>query len=513
MSSNIRFGGIELTGDLQQQPIGSARTEPGSVRIGLMGDFSGRGLRGPVESGRALAARRLHQVDREDLDAVLARLGPELALTIPGAGHAPIFLSFRELDDFHPDQIIARAEVFAAPRGIRARLEDPASFAEAAAELGLTQPTGPPSSSTPLPPADVPPADLLDAVLRQSSQPPSGPSGQSPSAPSDALEALIDQITASHSLRRDPRQAELIAGVDDTMAGLLRAILHHPDFQSLESLWRAVRLLTRRLATGPDLTLELIDLPRAELEGDLLSTTPLEATAAFKLLVEPSVGTEGGRPWTFLVGDFTFGPSPRDAALLWRLGQIARLAGACFLAAASPRLVGCDSLAATPDPDDWDSAPADEGWSALRRSAEAPYLGLALPRFLLRHPYGPESAPIETFSFHELPGPTRAAHESYLWGNSAFAVAAMLGRSFDEYGSFDPRRFDPELTDLPLPIERTEDSENVAKPCAEVLLGSRAAGRMLAAGLMPLQSIRDRAAVRLAQLVSIAEPAAPLAVR
>jgi|GEM_PF-4607782 len=101
-------------------------------------------------------------------------------------------------------------------------------------------------------------------------------------------------------------------------------------------------------------------------------------------------------------------------------------------------------------------------------------------------PYGPESSPIETFSFHELPGPTHAAHESYLWDNSAFAVAAMLGRSFDEYGCFDPRRFDPELTDLPLPIERTEDNENVAKPCTEVLLRSRAAGRMVAAALMPL---------------------------
>jgi type VI secretion system protein ImpC len=89
----------------------------------------------------------------------------------------------------------------------------------------------------------------------------------------------------------------------------------------------------------------------------------------------------------------------------------------------------------------------------------------------------------------------------------------MMGRSFDESGAFDRRRFHPELADLSLPLERTPDGDLAAKPCAEAILGSRAAGRLLAAGVMPLQSIVDRAAVRLGQLVSVADPPAPLAVR
>ena len=514
MPSKITFGGVELTGDLRREPMGTGRAESRSVRIGLIGDFRGRGGRGPVESGRAPAARQTHPVDRDDIDAVLARMGAglELRLTDPlsGAVDTPVSLMFRELDDFHPDRILARAPVFAAHRAIRDRLSNPATFAEAAAEIGRLAPVPEPPAPTP-PPADVSPADLLDAIIRQS--PSSSSTARSASAPSGALESLIDRITAPHAVRTDPRQAELIAVVDGATAGLLRAILHHPDFQDLESRWRAVKLLTRRLETGPDpgLSLELVNLTRAELEADLLSSTPIEGTAAFKLLVEPSVGTEGGRPWTFLVGDFRFGPSARDAALLWRLGQVARLARAPFLSAASPHLVGCDSLAVNPDPDDWGSPSIDEGWSGLRRSHEAAYLGLVLPRFLLRNPYGPASSPIEAFGFDELAG--SPAHESYLWGNPAFAVAVLLGRSFDESGSFDPRRFDPELTDLPLPMERTADGETVAKPCAEAVLGSRAVGRLLDAGLMPLQSVRDRAAVRLAQLVSIADPPAPLALR
>ncbi len=295
------------------------------------------------------------------------------------------------------------------------------------------------------------------------------------------------------------------------MAQLLRDILHHPGFQSLESLWRSIHLLTRRLETGTELTLELIDATRGELEADLLSARAIDTTSTYKLLVEPSVGIEGGRPWTFLVTDLTFGPSRRDVALLWRLGQVARLAGAPLVAAASSQLVGCESLVAAPDPDDWAAPPADEGWSDLRRSAEAPYLGLTLPRFLLRAPYGPETSPIEAFSFEEFTGPP--AHEAYLWGNPAFALAVLLGASFNADGRFDHRRLAADLTDLPLCIERTDDGETRAKPCAEVLLGSRGADRLLAAGLMPFQSIRDRDAIRLARLTSIADPPTPLAIR
>jgi type VI secretion system protein ImpC len=510
MPIKVQFGGVELTGDAQEQPAGARRPGPGTVRIGVIGDFRGRGARGPVESGRALAGRRCLRVDRDDLDAVLARLGVELTLTLPVAGGTPIVLPFHELDDFHPDRILARAEVFTALRATRQRLEDPATLAEVAAQMGLTSRPAESSPPTPPPPAaDVPPAGLLDRILQQPR--PSSRSGPAGSAQAGDWRSFLEEITAPHIRREGPLQAELIAGVEAAMAQLLREILHHPEFQALESLWRGVQLLTGRLETDSDRTLELIDLSRAELEGDLVSTTPLESTALFKLLVEPSVGTEGGRPWTFLVGDFTFGPSRRDVALLWRLGQMARLAGAPFLAAASPRFVGCDVLASTPDPDDWGPPPVDAGWSDLRRSAEAPYLGLALPRVLLRAPYGPESHPIETFPFAEFSEPP--THESYLWANPAFALAPLLGAAFDASGHFDPTCFDANLTDLPLVLEGTEDGESRAKPCAEVLLGHRAAERILDAGLMPLQTVRDQGIVRLARLVSVAEPAAPLGFR
>ena len=411
------------------------------------------------------------------------------------------------MDDFHPDRILARAEVFTALRSTRAGLEDPATFDEAAAQLGLgSRPVKPARATPPPPAANVPPAELLDLVLQQTAS--SAPESPAAIAQTGDWGAFLEQITAPHVRRENPRQADLIAGVDAAMAQLLRDILHHSEFQALESLWRGVKLLTRRLDTDTNLTLELIDLPRAALEADLLSTTPLDSTVACKLLVEPGRGIEEGRPWTLLVGDFTFGPSRRDIVLLWRLGQIARLAGAPFLAAAGPRFVGSDSLASAPDPDDW-STPADEGWSDLRHSGEAPYLGLALPRFLLRAPYGSASSPIEAFAFEEFAA--APPHNSYLWGNPAIALAVLLGESFDSQGRIGLGRLAYDLTGLPLALETTDDGETRAKPCAEAFLGTRAADRLMAAGLMPFQSIRDRDAIHLAQLISIADPPAPLA--
>ena len=512
MPIKLEFGGIELTGDVESQPRQAARTEPGSVRIGVIADLRGRGQSGMAEPAQTLAARRIIRVDRDNLDEVLGRLQVELRLALPGGESTPIVLSFRELEDFHPDRILAHAEVFAALSATRARLENPATFAEADADLTASprkiSPVPSPLAVSP-PEESASPADLLDQILQQSSS----TTAAAPVSPrqTGAWGAFLEQITAPHIRRENPRQAELIKGIDAAMAQLLRDILHHPAFQSLESLWRSLHLLTRRLDTGAELTLELIDATRAELDADLLSARAIDTTATYKLLIESSVGIEGGRPWTFLVTDLIFGPSGHEIGLLWRLGQVARLAGAPLIAAASSQLVGCESLASAPDPDDWATPTTGKYWSDLRHSAEAPYLGLALPRFLVRAPYGPETSPIEAIAFEELTTPT--AHEAYLWGNPAFALAALLGASFNAAGRFDHRRLSADLTDLPLCIERTDDGESRAKPCAEVLLGTRAADRLLEAGLMPFQSIRDRDAIRLAGLTSIADPPAPLQIR
>ena len=184
---------------------------------------------------------------------------------------------------------------------------------------------------------------------------------------------------------------------------------------------------------------------------------------------------------------------PDDAARLQSLGRFAAAMGAPFLAEADP-------------PADEDCGPH---WRDLRRSTEAAWIGLAVPRFLLRLPYGKDTAPVESFDFEEMP---ESVHAAYLWGNPAFACACLLGEAFRADGwSLQPHEH-CQIDELPLHVYE-EDGEPQTKPCAEVLLTESDSDFLLTQGLMPLASIRDQDSALLLRFQSIAEPAAPLAGR
>jgi type VI secretion system protein ImpC len=308
-------------------------------------------------------------------------------------------------------------------------------------------------------------------------------------------------------------QEALIARVDEATGAQMRALLHHPAFQAVEAAWRAVYLLARRLDTDEGLRLYLLDLTKDELAADLAGVEDLRASFAYRLFVEQAVGTPGGQPWAVLTGNYTFGTAAEDGLLLARMGLVAQAAGAPFLAAADSRLFGCAALAATPDPDDWNAAPADEArevWAALRATPQAAYLGLAAPRFLLRLPYGQDASATEAFAFEELAADR--PHDAYLWGNPAFACALLLGEAFNRAGWGLRPGIIQEIGSLPTHVYE-EDGESQLQPCAEVVLRERALERIVAAGVMPLLSIPGSDKVRLTRFQSLAEPATALAGR
>jgi type VI secretion system protein ImpC len=239
----------------------------------------------------------------------------------------------------------------------------------------------------------------------------------------------------------------------------------------------------------------------------------VESTGIYKSLVEKATETLGGEPWAALVGNYTFDLTAEDIVLLYNLANIARRARAPFIAAASPHFLGCESLAETPDPDDWqplDVSDINQAWVGFRRRPEATYVGLALPRFLIRLPYGAETEPIEQFEFEELT--ERPRHESYLWANPAFACAYLLAHAFSlENWEMRPGTVQ-EIEGLPLHIYE-EEGESRIKPCAEALLTMRAAEEILEQGLMPLISFRSEDRIRLGRFQSIALPPTQLAGR
>jgi type VI secretion system protein ImpC len=446
------------------------------------------------------------RVDRDNFDDVLSRSGAEVQL---GIGDGSLHLRFSELEDFHPDRIFQQLEAFGKLRDLRGRLSDPSTFQEAAVELGLRS-SGPVSEPRrpDTPPALAPNAarlasgSLLDEMIEQTE---SRVAEDRYRRKPDEVREFAQRVAAKHLVSApDARQPEILNVIDRGIGALMRAVLHNQDFQALEAIWRATFLLVRQLETGSQLKLYLIDVSKQELAADLKAAKDLRDSGIYGLLVEQTVETPGAEPWAVIAGNYNFGSGTEDADVLSRMASIAHRARAPFLAEANAHLLGCASLASTPHPRAW-KMPQElaAGWAELRHRPEADSVGLALPRFLLRLPYGTKTLPLESFDFEEFP--EAPAHEDYLWGNPAFAVALLLAQSFSAAG-WDMRAGTvSEMDRLPLHVYE-KDGESESKPCAEILLTEDAAERLLEEGLIPLVSFRDRDHARVIRFQSIADP-------
>ncbi len=419
-------------------------------RILVMGNFSGG-------AGRN---RRPMEVDRDNFDQVLALVAPELRLTLSGV---EAHVRFRDLDDFHPDQLLARVPLFQKMRDLRRRLSDDATFAGAVAEL---DPQGnPPARDL----ANISGSDLLDLMTAEAA-----PAPARSAAP--AWDQMLRDLVARYATANpDPRQPEWVARMDRAITGEMRVLLHHPEFQALEAVWRGVHFLTRRLQTGEELKIYLMDLPQEEV-------------IAGKGLADVNRALEQ-ESMAVMVGLYSFGKN--DEPSLELLSALAQNANVPILSGLAPNVVGID-----------------ETFEDLRISLKARWLGLALPRFLLRLPYGSATDEVESFGFEEMPESPQ--HERYLWGNPSIACAYLMGEAFSRYGWQMRPGIVQDIEGLPAHVYKVNDVSEL-KPCAEVLLSESSAELLLDRGFMPLASIKGSDRIRLVRFQSLAKPAAPLA--
>ncbi len=427
----------------------------GVRRFLVMGDFAGRGSRGNAAARDPLAARTMVPVPREGdgVNASIEALSPVLALPASIAGTAET-LEISALDDFHPDTLFRRLAVFRDPP----RAAAPAAAAGAGGDFARLLGTQP-----------------ATAAAR---------------TPASGADDLIRSIIAAHVVSA-PAHAPLDAVA---LGRIMRVVLHEPAFQALEARWRALELLASRAEEAVEIV--VLDVTRAELEADLLpgADATLDGSALAKRVLSPP----GGRTFAALMADFAFGPGAGDTALLGRLGAVAAAARAPLLAGAAPALMGCQSLAGADDAARWEALATDDAqrWQALRRAPAAAWIALTLPRFLARAPYGAKTVAIDAFAFEEIEG--RPAPEALCWASGAFlsTLALARGEETDDSG---------EIDDLPFFAFRSEGDIEMY-PSAEVFWGQRAADAALARGLVALLCSRNRNAVRLARLQSMADP-------
>jgi len=284
----------------------------------------------------------------------------------------------------------------------------------------------------------------------------------------------------------------IIAEIDRKLSEQINLIIHHPDFQQLEGTWRGLSYLVNNTETDEMLKIRVINLNKKDLAKTLkkYKGTAWDQSPLFKKMYEDEYGTPGGEPYGCLVGDYYFDHTPQNVQILDGMAKIAASAHAPFISASDPGLMNMDTWQELGNPRDLtkilqtaEYAP----WRSLRDSDDSKYIGLTMPRFLSRLPYGAKTDPVEEFDFEEdIEG---ADHSKYCWANSAFAMAVNINRAFKFFGWCSQIRGAESggmVEGLPCHTFPTDDGGVDMKCPTEIAITDRREAELAKNGLMPL---------------------------
>ncbi len=458
-------------------------------RIAIFGDFAGRAARHLMETGDALAARTPILLDVDTVEDVIAGFATTLTLPIGKDGEG-IEVRLEELDDLHPDELYEKVEIFEAIAGLRQQLGVGSMAGQVtdrlkdwAAEFGTPVKLPKRSAGTSVPP-DLKLSDF-QALIGDTT----GTLTRSTPA-----EDLIARIVGPHVVKApDAGAAEMLKAVDDALSSAMRLVLHHPEFQAVESQWRSLDLLARRIETDSELQIVLYDVSAEELAADLSAQEDLAQSGFYRLLTDVMDPEGGDGGFSALFGMYTFEETPPHAELLARIGQVAAHVDAPFFAAITPAYLET--------PKQERHKLVAEAWDTLRALPQAAYLGLASPRFMLRLPYGAKSEPCYEFEFEEFT--PKEGLKGLLWANPVVLVAILLAATHKKDGRAMELGSLMSLGDIPFTYVTDRYGDQVALPCTERNLTSDAAQATLLRGYMPVLSMKGRNEIRLGSFRSL----------
>ncbi|EXU76631.1 MULTISPECIES: type VI secretion system contractile sheath large subunit [Erwinia] len=266
-------------------------------------------------------------------------------------------------------------------------------------------------------------------------------SDQAKAAVENAVKTLAEQALAnSVTVAEDAYKniARFIAEIDRKLSEQINLILHHPEFQALESAWRGLHYLVYNTETDEKLKLRFMDISKDDLRRNMKRYKGIawDQSPLFKQIYEEEYGQLGGEPYGCLVADYFFDHTAPDVDLLSSIGKVAASAHVPFITGASPSVLQMDSWQELANPRDLTKIFTQNleyaAWNSLRQSEDSRYIGLAMPRFLARLPYGIRTNPVDHFNFEETTD--GADHSKYVWSNAAYAMAVNINRSFKHYG-------------------------------------------------------------------------------
>jgi type VI secretion system protein ImpC len=335
-------------------------------------------------------------------------------------------------------------------------------------------------------------ADQLGALLQKEFKP---KTDRARSEVETAVRTLAEQALRDTAVVSDDvigTIKAIIAEIDQKLTEQVNLILHNERFQQVEGAWRGLSYLINNTETDEMLKIRVMNISKKDVGKTLkkFKGVAWDQSPLFKKLYEEEYGQLGGEPFGCLVGDYQFDHTPPDVELLGQIAQISAASHAPFVAGASPSLMGMDSWQQLANPRDLSKifgAPDYAAFRSLRESDDAKYVGLAMPRFLARLPYGAKTSPVEEFDFEEET--TSGDHSKYTWANAAYAMAVNINRSFKLYGWCSQIRgveSGGTVEGLPVHTFPSDDGGVDMKCPTEIAISDRREAELANCGLMPL---------------------------
>ena len=337
------------------------------------------------------------------------------------------------------------------------------------------------------------------------------------SAVQTAVRTLAEQALSTTKLISDDAVKTIeaiIAEIDKKLSEQVNKIIHHEDFKALEGSWRGLHHLVNNTETDEMLKIRVMNISKKDVGNTIkkFKGTAWDQSPLFKKLYEDEYGTPGGQPYGCMIGDYYFDHTAPDVEILGGMAQIAAAAHAPFIAASAPGLMGMETWQELSNPRDLtkifqtaEYAP----WRSLRDSEDSRYIGLAMPRFLSRIPYGAKTNPVEDFAFEE--DTEGADHNKYVWSNAAYAMGTNITRSFKMWGWCARIRGAESggmVEGLPVHTFPTDDGGVDMKCPTEIAITDRREAELAKNGLMPLSHWKNSDYAVFVGAQSLQKPAA-----
>ncbi|VAS93220.1 type VI secretion protein EvpB [Klebsiella pneumoniae] len=286
-----------------------------------------------------------------------------------------------------------------------------------------------------------------------------------------------------------------IAELDFQISRQLDAVMHHQEFQQVESLWRGLKQLVDNTDYRQNVKTEILDVAKDDLRQDFEDASELIQSGLYWHTYTAEYDTPGGEPIGSVISAYEFDASPQDVALLRNISRVSAAAHMPFIGAVGPAFFlkeTMEEVAAIKDIGNYFDRAEYIRWKAFRETDDARYIGLVMPRVLGRLPYGPDTVPVRSFNYVEqVKGPD---HEKYLWTSAAFSFASNMVKSFVNNGwcvQIRGPQAGGAVKDLPIHLYDLGTGNQVKIP-SEVMIPETREFEFASLGFIPLSYYKNR---------------------